>query len=133
MLFGFYFVFKNRKNLFNFKKIKIRNEINNIYLPDYNPNLLKKPKLENEKYSYNEKEIKNKFERIKKLILKYNAVDSQIEINQIKMSNASTSVKLKVEMLEDYIDEPDYALFENKIKFSDLLSEKKYNTLIRKR
>ena len=124
LLFGGYYFIKNKKYLFNFKKIKTRNEINNIYLPDYNPNLLEKPKLENEKYSYNEKEIKSKFERIKKLILKNNAVDAQIEINQMKMSNASASVKLKVEMLEDYIDEPDYALFENKINFRDLLSEK---------
>lgn len=124
LLFGVYYIIKNKKYLFNFKKIKIRNEINSIYLPDYNPNLLEKPKLENEKYSYNEKEIKNKFDRIKTLILKNNAIDAQIEINQVKMSNASTAVKLRVEMLENYIDEPDYALFENKINFSDLLSEK---------
>ncbi len=121
---GCYFIIINFKHIFNFKKMKTRNEISKIYLPDYNPNLLKKPKLENERFSYNEKEIKNKFERIKRNILKNNAVEAQIEINQLKMSNASNTVKLKVEILEDYIEEPDYGFFSNKIDFSDFLKEK---------
>lgn len=121
---GLYYLFLNFKDKLFFKKIKTRNEINNIYLPDYNPNLLEKPKIENVKYSYNEKEIKNKFDKTKKYILKNQSVEAQLEINQIKMSNASNAVKFKVEILEDYIEEPDYALFTNIINFQDILSER---------
>lgn len=121
---GFYSLFLNFKDKLFFKKLKTRNEINNIYLPDFNPNLLEKPKTENIRYSYNENEIKNKFERTKKYILKNQSVEAQLEINQIKMSNASSAVKFKVEMLEDYIEEPDYALFKNIINFQDILSER---------
>jgi len=104
----------------NFAKEK---PLNNIFLPDFNTNILEKPKENNVKYSYNEREIKSKFEKIKIDIINKNIVDAQIGINQIKLSNASKEVKFKTEMLESFIDEPDYAQFKNKISLEDYLKD----------
>lgn len=113
-----------------YSQIKHREDINKVYLPDYNPNLLEKPKEISQKYSYNEKEIKDKFEKIKSLILSNNVVDAQIHINEIKLSNASLSVKSKVEILEGFIIEPDYATFKNKIDFENFIKNKEiYNNI----
>lgn len=105
-------------------KIQInKNELNNINLPDFNPNLLSKEKDVTAKYSYSENEIKNKFDRIKKYIITDKANQAQLEINQIKLSNASINVKLKMDMLINFINEPDYANFINEIKYEDVLKE----------
>ncbi len=113
-----------------YSKLKIREDITKVYLPDYNPNLLEKPKDITEKYSYNENEIKDKFEKIKSLILSNNVVDAQIHINEIKLSNASLAVKSKVEILESFIEEPDYATFKNKIDFDTFIKKREiYNNI----
>lgn len=126
-----YFVYNGLKKIYSkYSKLKTREEINKVYLPDYNPNLLEKPKDPTEKHSYSEKEIKEKFEKVKSLILSNNVVDAQININEIKLSNASFAVKLKVETLESFIEEPDYATFRNKIDFDTLIKRKEiYNKI----
>jgi hypothetical protein len=103
---------------------KSKTELDKIILPDYNPNLLEKPKEESAEFSYSEKEIKEKFEKIKTDIIENKAVDAQILINQIKLSNASPNVKAKMDVLEDYINEPDYALFKNSVTYGQFLSRK---------
>jgi hypothetical protein len=109
-------------------RLNSRDKINKIYLPDYNPNLLDKPKIKDEKYSYSEKEIKDIFEKIKSDILDDKVVEAQISINKIKLSNASIQVKLKMDILENFIREPDYSKFKNKISCQDFYKEKKiYN------
>jgi len=127
----FYFSYNGIKYLYNrYAKLKHREDINKVYLPDYNPNLLEKPKDITEKYSYNEKEIKEKFEKIKSLIISENVVDAQININEIKLSNASLSVKSRVEILESFISEPDYATFKNKIDFQTFIKNREiYNNI----
>ena len=97
--------------------------LNKIYLPDYNPNLLESPKVKEKTYSYNEKEIKDLFEKIKDDILDNKPVDAQININKLKLSNASISVKSKMDILQSFIDKPDYARFKNKISLDDVKKE----------
>ncbi|HPO50922.1 MAG TPA: hypothetical protein PLO89_11400, partial [Spirochaetota bacterium] len=121
---GAFFSYKKYFKLFFNKKVKIIDELNDIYLPDYNPNLLDKPKEDGKKYSFSEKEIKEKFEYAKKAILEGKSVDSQITINQIKTSNASLQVKNKVSILETFIDEPDYGSFKNSVSFDDFIKDK---------
>ncbi|MCG8572956.1 MAG: hypothetical protein MJB14_22715 [Spirochaetes bacterium] len=99
-------------------------ELTDMVLPDYNPNILASPREKNEKHSYTEKQIKTKFEKIKDYILEEKAVEAQILINQIKLSNASVDVKMRTEALENYINEPDYALFKNKYQYSEINQEK---------
>lgn len=112
------------------KTIKTRTELNKVYLPDYNPNLLEKPKEDNLKYSYTENEIKTKFDKTKQLIFDNKVVEAQILINQIKHSNASGIVKTKMDLLESFIIQPDYALFKNIITFNDFIKEKSlYNNI----
>ena len=120
---GIYFgILKIREEIAK-NRFRDRDEINKIHLPDYNPNLLEKAKDNELKYSYSEKEIKNKFQMIKRNILDDKVVAAQIEINQIRMSNASLAVKYKMDILETFIKEPDYAVFKNKISFKNFLSE----------
>lgn len=121
---GVFFSYKKYFKPFFNKKVKIIDELNDIYLPDYNPNLLDKPKEEGKKYSFSEKEIKEKFEYAKKAILEGKSVDSQVTINQIKNSNASLQVKNKVSILETFIDEPDYGSFKNSVSFDDFIKDK---------
>lgn len=99
-------------------------ELNKIEITDFNTNLLETRKEKNKKYSYSEKEIKTKFERIKKKIVENKAVEAQIEINEILLSNASLNVKLKAEMLKTFILQPDYATFKNVISFEEFIKEK---------
>ncbi|HOV13668.1 MAG TPA: hypothetical protein PK771_05240 [Spirochaetota bacterium] len=122
--FSAFFAYKNYFYRFFKNDLKSITELNNIYLPDYNPNLLEKPKEDGLKYSYSEKEIKEKFEYIKKLILDQKAVQAQININQMRLSNASSPVKGKVTILESFIDEPDYGSFKNEVIFKDFIKEK---------
>lgn len=100
-------------------------EINRIKLKDFNTNLLDKEKELKIKYSYNEREIKGKFENIKKNILKNKTVEAQIEINEILLSNASLNVKVKTDFLKSFILEPDYSAFKNLITFETFNGEKK--------
>ncbi|MBN2546785.1 MAG: hypothetical protein JXB50_13380 [Spirochaetes bacterium] len=100
-------------------------EINRVKLKDFNTNLLDKEKELKVKYSYNEREIKSKFENIKKNILKNKAVEAQIEINEILLSNASLNVKIKTEFLNSFILEPEYSTFKNLITFEKFNAEKK--------
>ena len=109
----------------NLKKINENKELSKIKLPDFNPNLIVSPKENDIKFSYDEKEIKRKFENIKQNILNDKAVAAVLEINEIKLSNASESVKLKTDILKTFIREPDYAFFKNQITYSDILNEKK--------
>lgn len=120
-----YFGYKKVSEYIKERTHRYKNELDKVFLPDYNPNLLEKPKEYNLKYSYNEAEIKEKFERIKSNILKNRAVDAQIEINQVKLSNASANVKGKVGLLESFITQPDYALFKNIVNLDDVLTEQK--------
>lgn len=121
---GGFFSYKYYFSRFFKKNLKSVTELNNIYLPDYNPILLEKPKEDGTKYSFTENEIKDKFEYIKKMILEGKAVAAQININQMKLSNASASVKGKVNILETFIDEPDYGSFKNEITFDNFIKEK---------
>jgi hypothetical protein len=116
----------NGINIFlkNSEMLKSKTELDKIILPDYNPNLLEKPKEDKVDFSYSEKEIKEIFEKIKSNILENKAVSAQILINQIKLSNASPNVKVKMNLLEDYIIEPDYAFFKNVLSFNDFTKNK---------
>lgn len=105
------------------QKNSIRKELSQIYLPDYNPNLLNTPKENNIKYSYTEKDIKKKFENIKTLIMNDNVVQAQKQINEIRLSNASNAVKMKMDILETFIYEPDYAIFKNVIGYEEFLEK----------
>ena len=106
------------------EKLLNRKELDKIYLDDFNPNIIVTPKDITKQYSYSEKEIKEKFEKIKLLILENKSIEPQILINQIKLSNASPSVKMKTEILEDFIIEPDYGFFKNVVTFQDFQKEK---------
>lgn len=121
---GGYYVFITLKTKSFFSSKKLADKLDKVTLPDYNPNLLKSEKDGVKEFSFNEKELKTKFEKVKKKILSDDPVNAQILINQIKMSNASPEVKFKIEILEDFIEEPDYALFKNKIFFSDFIKAK---------
>lgn len=110
--------------ILKYQKINKKTDINKVLLPDFNTNLLEKPKDNESKYSYDEKEIKRVFEKIKSDIISNKVVSAQIGINKIKMSNASLKVKYKVDILESMIDEPDYALFKNEITYNEYLKEK---------
>ncbi|HNZ27752.1 MAG TPA: hypothetical protein PLG34_07635 [Spirochaetota bacterium] len=109
--------------IYKSKNIDKRTELEKIFLQDFNPQILESPKNELNKYSYSEKEIKDKFDRIKNRILEDDAVSAQININQIKMSNASPAVKMKMDILQDFINEPDYALFKNVVAYNDFIKE----------
>lgn len=100
-------------------------ELNKVTLPDFNTNLLEKQKDALSKYSYNEKEIKDKFDNIKRNILKNRVVEAQIEINEILLSNASLNVKIKTEMLKSFIQQPDYSKFNNIVTFEMFNKEKR--------
>ena len=58
------------------------------------------------------------------MILDQKVVSAQININQMKLSNASPQVKGKVTILETFIDEPDYGSFKNEVTFNDFIKEK---------
>ncbi len=106
------------------------NEIDKIFIPYFNTGIIEKPKDPKKKYSYNEKEIIAKFDKIKKDIINNKVVEAQIDINRIKISNASLDVKYKVEILESFIVQPDYGFFKNEISFIDFLKEKElYNNI----
>lgn len=125
-----FFLYKNYFYKYFKTDLKVVNELNNIYLPNYNPNLLDSPKEDGNKYSFSEKEIKDKFEYIKKMILDKKPIQAQITINQIGLSNASTPVKGKVKILETFIDEPDYGSFKNEVTFQDFIKDKElYNNV----
>lgn len=109
--------------IYKSRNIDKRTELEKIFLQDFNPQILESPKNELNKYSYAEKEIKDKFEKIKTKILENDAVSAQININQIKLSNASPSVKMKMDILQDFINEPDYALFKNVVVYKDFIKE----------
>jgi len=123
-IFSYKFVPQFIKENFG-KNLKSRKELNKVFLPDYNPNLLEKPKEEGNKFSFSEKEIKEKFNLIKTYIFDEKAVEAQININQIKLSNASGIVKAKVDMLGSFINQPDYATFKNVVTFNDFIKDKK--------
>jgi len=122
--FGAYFGYNYYKNNLKYISNEKYDKINDIKLPDYNPNLLDSPKEKNKKYSYNENEIKAKYNKIRKYILNNDAVNAQIEINQIKLSNASLAVKNKISIFENFIDEPDPVKFKNLISYDDFIKEK---------
>ena len=82
---GTYYAVKKVRNIIIQNKLNSRKEINKVFLPDYNPNLLEDEKDNSIKYSYNEKEIKRKFDTIKHNIINDKVVLAQTEINQIKM------------------------------------------------
>ncbi len=125
-----YFGYFKISDYLKYQKYKNDPTLNNIFLPYFNTNLLEKPKEKNDKYSFNENEIKQKFEKIKTDIINKRVVEAQIGINQIKLSNASQKVKIKTEMLEKFIDEPDYANFKNIISFDDFLKDRElYNNI----
>ncbi|MBP7553804.1 MAG: hypothetical protein KA885_10295 [Spirochaetes bacterium] len=111
--------------IYKSRNIDKRTELEKIFLHDFNPQILESPKNELNKYSYTEKEIKDKFEKIKTKILENDAVSAQLNINQIKLSNASPSVKMKMDILQDFINEPDYALFKNVVAYKDFVKEPK--------
>jgi hypothetical protein len=94
-----------------------------IIIPDYNPNILDKPAVEGERFSYSEEEVLRKFEDAKNMIMENRAVDAQIELNKLKLSNASAVVKARCDLLQDFILEPDYAIFTNKISFDTFNSD----------
>jgi len=122
---GLYFGVLKINSYIKYRKLLENAEINRIKLKDFNTNLLDKQKEFKVKYSYNEREIKYKFENIKKNILKNKAVEAQVEINEILLSNASLNVKIKTDFLKSFILEPDYSTFKNLITFEKFNGEKK--------
>lgn len=105
------------------KKIRTntgRKEIAKVVIDDYNPNIIAKPKNEEEHYSYNENEIRKQFDTIKDKIIHDDTDQAIIQINRLRLSNASISVKAKLDILESFIDEPDYADFKNSITYQEI-------------
>ena len=113
------------KNINAHRKLVTRTELDKVQLDDFNPNLISAPKDPEIRYSYNENEIKAKFNRAKQLITENKPVQAQITINEIRLSNASPQTKMKSEILsETFIDVPDYGAFKNEITFEDFVKDK---------
>ncbi len=112
-------VIPKKYNEYKSNRLVNRPELEKVVIEDYNRNIIESPKDINQQYSYSEKEIKDKFEKIKTLIDKNKAVDAQIMINEIRLSNASPAVKMKMDILQDMITKPDYGFFKNEVTYQD--------------
>ncbi len=111
-------------------KSQLEKSLDQVALPNYNPNILESGKDPSKSYSYSESEIKALFDRIRANILAESYVEAQININRVKMSNANGNVKTRVAIFEDFIKEPDYATFKNVIDFQTFQKEPKlYNNI----
>jgi len=121
---GGYFGFKKIASFIKNRSSRDNSAIYNVNLPDYNPNILEEPQVSGDKYSFTENQIKVMFEQIKRDMVQEKFVEAIISINKLRLSNTSAQVKLKVDMLADMIETPDYALFQNKITFDQFVSEK---------
>ncbi len=120
-----YFGYKKTRAYLTLRKMSERSDIYKVVLPDYNPNILEVPHDSKNTYSYTEKQLKSLFELTKRLMVERQSVEAQININRIKLSNASEQVKFKVKILEDMIEVPDYATFQGSIDYDSYLKEKK--------
>ena len=115
---GYKFIAKNYVN-----RSELEKSLNQISLPNYNPNILASPKDLSKSYSFSEKEIKDLFDGIRANILSEKYVEAQIGINKVRLSNAASSVKSRVGLFENFINEPDYATFKNVIDFQTFQKE----------
>jgi len=121
---GYKFVAKNYVN-----KSELEKSLNQISLPNYNPNILASPKDLSKSYSFSEKEIKDLFDGIRANILAGKYVEAQIGINKVRLSNAASSVKSRVGLFENFIIKDDdklldyAATFENVIDFQTFQKE----------
>lgn len=115
----------------NSQKLISRTELDKVQLDDFNPNLISSAKDPEIRYSYNENEIKTKFNRAKQLIMDNKPVQAQIMINEVMLSNASPQTKMKFEILgETFITPPDYGTFKNEITFEEFVKDKpRYNDI----
>lgn len=101
--------------------IRSNKDVMEIIIDDYNPNILSEPKSPGDgQYSFSENEVRRKFDHIKERIVNNDVNTAIVTINMLKMSNASSGVKLKLDILNDFIEEPDYYLFNNTFNYRDI-------------
>ena len=72
-----------------------------------------------------EKEILKTFDRAREHFVENRDNNAQIEINRLLFSNASANVKDKAELLQSYLEKPDFRYFKNIINFREV-SEKPF-------
>lgn len=120
MVSGIYYFWNDLINLYDISRHPDYNNIEQIVIKDYDPSILDSPKKTKQPFSYSEDEIKQIFNRIKRLIISEDYDQAQVEINRIYLSNASLNVRVKTEILETYLIKPDYAVFENVFTLDDV-------------
>ena len=67
-----------------------------------------------------EKEILKTFDRAREHFVENRDNSAQIEINRLLFSNASENVKDKAELLQSYLEKPDFRYFKNIIDFREV-------------
>ena len=72
-----------------------------------------------------EKDIIKTFDRAREHFVENRDNSAQIEINRLLFSNASANVKDKAELLQSYLEKPDFRYFKNTIDFREV-SEKPF-------
>ncbi len=95
-------------------------DISKVVIDDYNPNVISEPKFEERNYSFSEVEVRKYFDSVKDSIIKEDVNSAIININKLRLSNASFGVKLKLDILADFIEEPDYSQFVNTLSYRDI-------------
>lgn len=108
-----------------FMRSRADGKVISVNLDDFNPMIIREPKDYKKTYSYDESEVKSIFSQIKTHIIAGEYNSAQILINKLNISNASQDVKIKVEILQSFIDEDkvDYFYFKNNINYSEVIKE----------
>lgn len=125
IFFSFFFVSKGPELYRKFKTRQYRSDISKVLIDDYNPNVLNEYPEEGKEYSYTENEVRKNFELVKGKILAGDVNAAIVLINKLRLSNASLNVKAKLEILEGFMEEPDYYSFENTFSYLDIKEEPK--------
>ena len=105
---------------------KTNQTIEIVVIDDFNPNIISEPKEEKKEYSFTENEVRKNFDYIKDKIKKEDVNAAQIMLNTLRQSNISQAIRFKLDILEEFIEQPDYYHFKNTIHYQEI----KQNPLI---